>query len=265
MKNIILKNSVGKGGTNNPEDVKSVQSALKRIGYNVTVDGKFGNQTLSAINSFQKATFNGFSDGLISPNKGTMNKLNETPDGTKSLDSTKPLDNTLSNISDVAIKFGKNAMPKAVGGFFKNLLIDAAKEAGLDSLTITSTARRPVDQARAMYENIKKSGAAAQKKLYGKYGDMVIDAYVEAKNAGMDAAGIQEAMTKKIIEVGPSKISKHLSKDISKVQVVDISPRSISNKTAFVDAVTKLQNEGKINSFLHPGNSKDPALSLIHI
>ena len=123
MKKIILKNSVGKGGVNNLEDVKSVQSALKQIGYNVTVDGKFGNQTLSAINSFQKTTFNGFSDGLINPNKGTMNKLNESLGSAETINDTKPLDNTLANLSDVALKFGKNAMPKAVGDFFKNLLI----------------------------------------------------------------------------------------------------------------------------------------------
>ena len=251
MKNIQLNNSVGQGGANNPKDVKAVQSALKRVGFDVSVDGKLGNETLSAINRFQKIVLNGFADGLISPDKGTMNKLNETKDG------------SLAGFPDVEVVFGRNAQPEAVGNFFKNLLISAAKSAGEDKMTITSTARQPADQARAMYENISKTGVQAQKKLYGKYGDMVVDAYVEAQNAGRDSAGIQAAMVKRIIEIGPSKVSKHMSSDIDKVQVVDISPRSISNNAAFVAAITKMVAEGKIKTFLHPGNSKDPAYHIV--
>jgi hypothetical protein len=127
---------------------------------------------------------------------------------------------------------------------------------GIGSATITSTARTPESQAQAMYRNIEKQGVAAQKKLYGKYGDQVIDAYVSAKRAGLSREQTLQAMVGRINTLGPSNVSRHLA-DPTRLNVVDIAPSSIplSKRAAFEQALRK---DPDISKFLGPSNN-DPA------
>jgi hypothetical protein len=86
---------------------------------------------------------------------------------------------------------------------------DILRKAGEPSCKITSTARTPEDQARAMYNNIVGTSVKDQKDLYGHWGDMVIDQYSASKKAGKSADQIKADMAAKIREIGPEKVSRH--------------------------------------------------------
>src|SRR3712207_7001596 len=58
--------------------------------------------------------------------------------------------------------------------------------------------------ARVMYQNLELYGADNQKRLYGSYGDKVIDVYVKAKAEGKRSEVIKAEMERKIIELGPT-------------------------------------------------------------
>ena len=154
------------------------------------------------------------------------------------------------------INWGANADSSKVKASALGVIKDILKAAGEPDCTITSTARSPEDQARAMYNNIVKYGVSHQKDLYGPYGDQVIDQYAASKKAGKNAAGIKADMAAKIREVGPANVSKHCA-DFEVLCVVDIGPSSIGNKKKFIEAV---EAEGRVSNFLQP--PADPAYHL---
>ncbi len=156
----------------------------------------------------------------------------------------------------VEIKFGPKAVKANVTNFSLKVLEDIMEKAGVGSALITSTARTPADQARAMYNNIVATGVAAQKKLYAAAGDAVIDEYVKAKKAGKTAVEIKAAMEAKIIAIGPTKVSHHAA-DPNVLCVFDVAPSSIAKKAAFEKAV---RTDKRVKKFLMP--PLDPAYHL---
>ncbi|HLI29647.1 MAG TPA: N-acetylmuramidase family protein [Terriglobia bacterium] len=75
LKNMILKSSVGRGGTNERNDVVTVQQLLRAAGfYQNNVDGLCGPQTVAAISQFQ-AAFLANADGCIDPGGPTWKRL----------------------------------------------------------------------------------------------------------------------------------------------------------------------------------------------
>jgi hypothetical protein len=135
-------------------------------------------------------------------------------------------------------------------------ILDAA---GLATCKITSTSRTPADQARAMFNNIVNTSVKKQKNLYGANGDKVIDVFVAQKAAGKSATEIKAAMTAKIIELGPGRVSHHCA-DPAVLNVIDIAPSSIAKKQAFEDAVEDAMNAGLVSRFIRP--PVDPAYHL---
>ncbi|MDH5445584.1 MAG: hypothetical protein OEY52_08490 [Gammaproteobacteria bacterium] len=156
------------------------------------------------------------------------------------------------------IKFTNPSDSVKVSKYSKTVLTEIMKESGLTKIIITSTARTVADQARIMYSNIEKHGANEQKRLYSGYGDKVIDVYVDLKSKGKTRAEIISAMQKKIITLGPSKVSSHVA-DFSKLNVVDIAPSSIPKglQLKFEKAVA---DDSRIKRFFKP--PKDPAYHL---
>jgi len=72
-----IKHSVGRGGTNQKEDVKIVQQRLKQRGIDPgPIDGEIGPKTIHAIEVFQKSFFP-HPDGLIEPGQTTEKHLFE--------------------------------------------------------------------------------------------------------------------------------------------------------------------------------------------
>ncbi|HEX8199220.1 MAG TPA: peptidoglycan-binding protein [Isosphaeraceae bacterium] len=75
---VEIRGSVGRDGTNDPEDVGKVQSLLNAAGANppLAVDRKVGPKTLRAINEFQ-AKFLREPDGRVDPGGRTLGELNK--------------------------------------------------------------------------------------------------------------------------------------------------------------------------------------------
>lgn len=138
------------------------------------------------------------------------------------------------------------------------VLKDIMKQSNISELTITSTARTPAEQARIMFENIKWYGEEHQKRLYGGYGDQVIDHYTKLKKENKSDLDIISGMEEKINDLGPMNVSRHVG-DPSKLNVIDIAPSSIgiAARKGFENAV---RNEPRVNKFLLP--PKDPAYHL---
>jgi hypothetical protein len=137
----------------------------------------------------------------------------------------------------------------------EKILKDICRDADIEAITITSTTRTPEDQARIMYDNIVSYGVSKQKELYGPAGDKIIDEYVALKKAGKSEAEIKAGMKKKILEVGPQKVSRHCA-DSSEKCVCDVAPSSIpaKKKMKFETAVGKNKS---VLKFLRPPS--DPA------
>lgn len=136
----------------------------------------------------------------------------------------------------------------------RSVLLDILSEAGLRSVTITSTYRTFFEQARTMYQNLLKTGEEAQKALYGPAGDLVIDEFVKARDAGKSKPQILELMAKKILQLGPCNISRHsCDPKTSHLNTIDIAPRSVLRKARFVSAV---QADQRVACFKRP--PRDP-------
>ncbi|MFP2903855.1 hypothetical protein ACLESD_02040 [Pyxidicoccus sp. 3LFB2] len=154
------------------------------------------------------------------------------------------------------INFGPDAVPGAVSAHSRQVLSEIMATAGVSDVRVTSTARTPEAQARAMYDNLQSQGVQAQRDLYGRYGDQVIDAYEASVQAGLSRDATLQAMVDRINEVGPSNVSRHLA-DPAVRNIIDISPRSIPEelREAFQEAV---RNHPDVERFLGPADG-DPA------
>ena len=140
--------------------------------------------------------------------------------------------------AEVSITFGPNAKQDAVAASSIAILTDILRAAGLSKATITSTARTAADQARAMYQNLVGAGVAAQRALYGPAGRKVIDTYVALQKEGKSPKEIEDGMRDRIVEIGPSKVSRHCG-DFKVLNVFDVGPLSLGGpkaRKAFAEA-----------------------------
>lgn len=160
------------------------------------------------------------------------------------------------NSNEITISYGANANSKDVTPFSLAILEDILRAAGLNSALISSTARKPAQQARVMYDNLEAHGVSQQKALYAAAGDQVIDVYAKSKAAGKSPDQIKSDMEAKIIELGPTRVSHHAA-DPKVLNVFDVAPSSISDKNAFEIAVGK---DKRVSKFLVPPN--DPGYHL---
>jgi len=216
-----ISGSVGKGGANRDDDVRAVQGLLNQnIGklvplMPVIVTGKCDTQTILMIEEFQRRVLQlAIPDGRVDPEGHTISAL---MDAAGSAAATEPM-------------LDGNALPGPVVKVFKEIL----KAAGLSRATVTSVSRTPADQARVMYENCVSKGAGFNKKLYASAGDKVVDVY--AANKDKPCAAVIQLMLDKILELGPGKISKHIS---DTHYTFDVAPGSIpaAKHEAFLAAV----------------------------
>ncbi|MEI6408221.1 MAG: hypothetical protein WCR52_02465 [Bacteroidota bacterium] len=165
----------------------------------------------------------------------------------------------LSN-TEPTIAYSPGVNKSVISAHAIDVIVSILKDSTNTSAKITSSARTPHEQAQAMYNNIVNQGVDAQKKLYGPYGDKVIDVFIAQKAAGKSHIEIVDAMEAKIIELGPGNVSRHCA-DFRKLVVVDIAPSSIANKSAFVTISNQYKTKGLLSEFLQPTDG-DPAYHL---
>jgi hypothetical protein len=141
-------------------------------------------------------------------------------------------------------------IPDPAAAILKGIL----RIAGIAGATVTSGYRTPAEQARVMYENCVSKGGAYNHALYCAAGDHVVDVF-EA-NRDRPRATVIQLMTEKILSIGPSNVSMHMS---DTHYTFDVAPSSIpeDKHTAFVAAV--LGNKA-VSKLLQP--PKDPAYHL---
>lgn len=134
------------------------------------------------------------------------------------------------------------------------ILKDILKVAGLACATVTSAHRSPAEQARVMYENCVSRGAAYNQALYRAAGDQVVDVFQANRSRPREV--VIQLMTEKILEIGPSGVSMHMS---DTHYTFDVAPSSIPKEkhAAFVSAV--LGNKA-VSKLIQPPN--DPAFHL---
>lgn len=143
------------------------------------------------------------------------------------------------SVADVRIAFGANANAAAVSAAMTDIVKDGLRAAGASVGNITSTARTPADQARAMFNNLTNpartvaQNVANQHALYGAGGDAVIDTF-ETETAGMDRAtilanraAIQAAMVATMNDIGPETVSRHVG-DPAVRSVIDLGYSSFT-------------------------------------
>ena len=132
-----------------------------------------------------------------------------------------------------------------------DIIKDGLRAAGQTSATITSTARTPADQARAMFQNlVNPSNTVAtnivnQLNLYAPPGDAVVNSFATAvvgltlAQINAMSAAIQATMEAEINNQGPSNVSRHCA-DPAIVSVVDVgaSAFNATNGNLFVGSVS---------------------------
>jgi hypothetical protein len=174
--------------------------------------------------------------------------------------------NNVQAVADVRVSFGSNVR-QLVSQQNLNLLKGFLREAGQARAVITSTLRLPADQARVMFDNLYHNTSPS----YAAAGQQVIAVY-RSMTRGLarpeilrQRVAIQNAMEAKILEVGPTRVSKHCNTEVgyAAYQVFDVGPGSSgftpSSRRLFVTAVGRAVATRVVARFLHPGNSNDPA------
>lgn len=131
------------------------------------------------------------------------------------------------------IIFGKNANASVISQRSLNILAEIMRDSDNPTAVITSTARSPESQARAMYANIVKRGVKYNLELYGANGDRVINVAARSIKNGDTPEATKAAMVLEIQRLGPGNVSRHCG-DPNVVNVMDIDPGSIRNRAAFV-------------------------------
>ncbi len=213
-----------RGDTQHVESIRVLQKLLNRRlspSPNLKVDGIFGPATERAVRRFQRES--GLEvDGIVGGQTwAALLELSVNQNVVVSIDALL----TLRAILD---------------------------RAGLASARVTSGVRTPADQARVMYDNIRRYGVDSQKKLYGPNGDQVIDVY--AAHAQEPRDRVIALMRAKILELGPSRVSKHCS---DTHDVIDVAPSSITDRKRFEEALHWAKVQGKISHYILPPS--DPA------
>lgn len=177
--------------------------------------------------------------------------LDADPDGTTHLLAASSKD-MIGVVQDVSIGYGGNADASAVSGGMIDIIKDGLRAAGVSHGSISSTARTPADQARAMFTNCFNSGAQSQLDIYGPPGDAVVQVYI-AQTAGKTRAqieasadAIRAAMAAEIIAQGPERVSRHCG-DPAVRTVVDMPSAQFNgtNGTLFINAVS-----GRVSRFI---------------
>lgn len=154
-------------------------------------------------------------------------------------------------LEDVRVEFGAHADPAVVRDATIDIIKGGLRAAGQASATITSTARRSEDQARAMFNNLVRADRTIEENvqnqlaIYGANGDQVIQRFV-AETEGMTrqeieaaAAQIRQAMVDEIDGIGCQNVSRHCA-DPDERNVVDVSAAGFTaaNSQLFMDSVS---------------------------
>ncbi len=218
----------------------------------------------------------GSSNSTKSPSSGTSSGSTTKPSNSSSSSSTatKPStsgggnehkesqnvtpknDNKNIDTSGVKITYYSTANTKVLSNYTINLTKTIAAESGNDTIVITRTIATPESQARAMYNNLERTGPEVQRDIYGSSkGAVVIDTYEASKAKGKTAKEIQADMVKTIITVGPSNVSKHCYtvEQYKELNTFDVNYSKLDDPKAFRSKLDEAQKNGLLKFIVENG------------
>lgn len=102
-------------------------------------------------------------------------------------------------------------------------------------IIITSAGRSVNDQARIMYDNIAKNKNGIEAGKDEQKGIYIVHEVIDVVDPKLSREENIAKMAKKIQEVGPDKVSKHIA-DFSALNVIDIDKNTLSSVQNFKDA-----------------------------
>lgn len=158
------------------------------------------------------------------------------------------------------IRYADGAIPADVSQHTLGVLFAAMRASSVEAITITSTQRSALQQARVMINNLlRPNGLAKSRMLYREPGQKVIDVWEQMRSQHASLDQILHAMVRKIEELGPATVSHHCA-DPRLLNVLDIAPSSIPEpkREAFI---TALQSDQRVAKLLLPSQG-DPAFHL---
>ncbi len=134
---------------------------------------------------------------------------------------------------------------KVLSGKSIEIIGKAAKAAGLEAVTITSTIRYPHQQADAMYTNLSNG----KRLSYAAPGEAVTDVYDKCHKEGLDKAVTIEKMVEKINALSNEgkRVSKHCvsTEEYGRLNIVDIGI-PLKNVPEFIIEIAKDDGVEKI-------------------
>jgi hypothetical protein len=257
-----ISKSVGKGGINLAADVKTVRDLLapwaKNAGLPAFGSGAMDQRMIEAILRFQSDELHRATpDGRIDPDGGTFAALLKFAEA-EAKAAAAALAAPSQGTAKVAYGSGVDTDARLVSGYSMKVIERALHVAKVDAAVITSTLRKPGEQAAAMYKNAVKD-LAAQFALYGATGDEILKVF--QKNRAKDTATVISLMAAKIEELVTQgkRVSLHVVTPASyaALNVIDIGVGStraaagISFKLGeLTKAFAKLEADGYIRKFI---------------
>ena len=212
---------------------------VQGLGYcmaEITVVGSSSSSDASESDSSDSSEWSDISDPLSDPdNIGDLSNPDDNDQGSNSSSDGSSSEDSGSNSSGgggsgsarvITISGKTNGISSYTYNILKNLPYYSGE------IYITSVARTVEEQARAMLNNIKRSGVQSQLDIYASAGDSVINVY----NKDLSDEQNRQNMIEKIKEVGPSNVSKHCA-DPSVLNVFDVSRSMLSDVDTFKSAL----------------------------
>jgi len=142
--------------------------------------------------------------------------------------------------NEVSITYQEGVNHEGVTSQAMELLKMLGASSGNPTMVVSSVARTPYQQASVMYYTCKVKGVASQYELYARSGDKVVAVFEREVKRGKQRTAVVQAMFEKILQLGPSNVSKHCV-DTSIMNVFDIPFSSITNQKEFRSALKHLQ------------------------
>lgn len=149
------------------------------------------------------------------------------------------------------MKIKITASVKRIGATTERVLTEVGDALGIDMFIVTSTQRKPRQQATAMYENI----ANGRNIRYKWAGEQVCDLCRTMRGQKKPKEEIIAAMTKRIEELSNQgyRVSKHCVSDAvyDRTNVIDVSYRNMPTATA-IEAIKAFAQRIEVVKIIQP-------------
>lgn len=149
------------------------------------------------------------------------------------------------------MKIKITASVKRIGATTERVLTEVGDALGIDEFIVTSTQRKPRQQATAMYENI----ANGRNIRYKWAGEQVCDLCRTMRGHKKPKEEIIAAMTKRIEELSEQgyRVSKHCVNDAvyDRTNVIDVSYRNIPTTKA-IEAIKAFAQRIEVVKIIQP-------------